>query len=197
MQPDSKAAIRREVRRQRRQLSKQDQVQHARQLAMFARQIPSLLKAQRIASYRAFAGEIDTRVLEQSLRGQIFLPRITNFRCAQMRFYAQPKRAMLSTLGIAEPDGRGVPISLREVDAVLVPLVAFNRLGARLGMGAGFYDRALAFRRWNTAGKRPMLIGLAHDFQERKELQPDPWDVPLDVIITNLEIIFPPNKNKT
>ncbi len=71
---------------------------------------------------------------------------------------------------------------------VLVPLVAFDRNGNRMGMGAGYYDRALQALAHQT-GTRPLLVGLAHAFQETTSLQAKPWDVPLDAILTDQECI--------
>ena len=72
---------------------------------------------------------------------------------------------------------------------VLVPLVAFDRRGTRLGTGAGFYDRAFAFRLDQPRGSAPVLIGLAYSWQELPAIERRPWDVPLDYIITEREVI--------
>src|SRR5687767_13746260 len=83
--------------------------------------------------------------------------------------------------GIPEPTGRRC--APQQLDLVLLPLVAFDRRGARLGMGGGFYDRTFAFLR--VAGRRkPRLVGLAHHFQEVAQLPREPWDVPLAAIVT-------------
>ena len=63
-----------------------------------------------------------------------------------------------------------------------MPLVGFDRLGHRLGMGGGFYDRTFAAESWRF--RRPCLIGVAHDCQEVEQLSAQPWDVPLDALVT-------------
>lgn len=161
------------------------------QLAAQAKRCAPLLKGNRIASYRAFDGEIDPRPIEELLIAQIYLPSILNLRRAEMHFYAKTNKCVISPLGISEPAITGQPIANHHLDVVLVPLVAFQRDGNRLGMGAGFYDRAFAFRYEQSALNRPVLIGLAHDFQETDGINTQPWDVPLDVIITNRELIIP------
>lgn len=148
-----------------------------------------LLKARKVLSYIPFAGEIDPKQLEVSLNAEIFLPRITHFRLGKMQFYPATSRRRINHYGINEPCGELAPLNPKQLDAVIVPLVAFNRSGDRLGQGAGFYDRAFAFRRNNNAASKPLLIGLAYDFQEADHLRREPWDVPLDAIITNTELI--------
>lgn len=73
-------------------------------------------------------------------------------------------------------------IPLPELDIIFMPLVGFDHHGNRLGMGGGYYDRTLA--RLNTLTTRPTLVGLAHDCQQVEQLPNQPWDVPLDLIIT-------------
>jgi 5-formyltetrahydrofolate cyclo-ligase len=70
-----------------------------------------------------------------------------------------------------------------QIDLVLMPLVGFAADGARLGMGAGFYDRAFAFRQ-GRPDDLPRLVGVAYTVQEVESLPVDDWDVPLDGIIT-------------
>lgn len=185
-----KSQLRREQRRARSALTARELRTAAQDMARHATQLTPLLRATRIASYRSFAGEINPEPLEQQLGARVLLPKISNFRLGQMQFYAQDRIPKTNRLGIEEPRGLGSPTSVKHLDVVLVPLVAFQRDGNRLGMGAGFYDRALAFRRNEPSIKRPLLIGLAHHFQETNRLQPEPWDVPLDAIITDVELII-------
>ncbi|BBN82699.1 hypothetical protein PA25_26840 [Pseudoalteromonas sp. A25] len=72
---------------------------------------------------------------------------------------------------------------LYELDYLLMPLVAFDHLGNRLGMGGGYYDKTLA-RYYKEHMKKPELIGLAHDCQKVEQLPTEAWDVPLQQIIT-------------
>lgn len=72
-------------------------------------------------------------------------------------------------------------------DILLLPLLAFDRAGTRLGQGAGHYDRALA--QLSDA----LRIGIAWSVQEFAELPADPWDMPLDAILTEAEWILPAN----
>ena len=72
-------------------------------------------------------------------------------------------------------------VPLLQHDALFMPLVGFNETGARLGMGGGYYDRTLAH--CLAEPKRPVLIGLAHGFQQCS-FPTNPWDIPLDYVLT-------------
>lgn len=76
-------------------------------------------------------------------------------------------------------------LSAEDLDLVLLPLVAFDCQANRLGRGAGYYDKTLAFlRELKTAQRQPKLIGLAYACQEVATLLPASWDVRMDAIIT-------------
>lgn len=65
-----------------------------------------------------------------------------------------------------------------------MPLLGFDRQGYRMGMGGGYYDSSLAFLARRRHWRRPKLIGLAFEAQARDRLPTDPWDIPLDAVIT-------------
>jgi len=75
----------------------------------------------------------------------------------------------------------------QQLDLVLAPLVVFDENCNRIGMGGGFYDRSFAFRKDSQVTK-PVLIGVAHDFQKVQQIVPEDWDVRLDMIVTNKAI---------
>jgi 5-formyltetrahydrofolate cyclo-ligase len=90
----------------------------------------------------------------------------------------QPNR-----FGIPEPvDGLDIPADRLEL--VLMPLVAYSATGTRLGMGAGYYDRAFAFA-LDHPDAGPLLVGAAYSLQEVNSLPAQSWDVPLDAVITD------------
>ena len=68
---------------------------------------------------------------------------------------------------------------------MVVPLVAFDARGQRLGMGGGWYDRSFAFRRAHAAP--PYLAGAAFSLQRVEAIAAEPWDVPLDAVCTESE----------
>ena len=71
----------------------------------------------------------------------------------------------------------------RELDVIICPLVAVDLNGNRMGMGGGFYDTTLG-KSYRAGASRPLKIGWCYDFQVVDALQRQPWDVPLDGLIT-------------
>lgn len=86
---------------------------------------------------------------------------------------------------IAEPAARRMRTPWRRLDVLIVPLVGFDTYGHRLGAGGGYYDRLLA--RARPFG-RPRLIGLAFECQFVERLPVEPWDVGLDLVVTERAI---------
>ncbi len=97
-----------------------------------------------------------------------------------MRFarFTPGDRLVRNRYGIAEPADDAVRCDADALDVVVVPCVAVDLAGNRLGFGAGYYDRALAARGSATT------VGAAFEAQVVAELDPDPWDVALDVVVT-------------
>lgn len=95
--------------------------------------------------------------------------------------------------GILEPVGT-LEIGLVEVDLVLVPLVAWDAAGGRLGMGASYYDRL--FRPF--AGEpRPLRMGVAYGVQQVDRVPREPWDVPLHMMLTENGCLDCRNRQET
>ena len=89
--------------------------------------------------------------------------------------------------GIAEPvhASHARRTKLRSLDLILMPLVAFDHHGNRLGMGGGFYDKTLASLQTScNSWARPKRIGIAYDFQCVNTIPGEAWDVPLDGVVT-------------
>jgi 5-formyltetrahydrofolate cyclo-ligase len=87
--------------------------------------------------------------------------------------------------GIGEP-AEVAPVPVEDLDVVVVPAVAVDRLGHRLGFGAGYYDRALAAR-----GPGTLLVAAVFSVQVVDSITPEPWDVPVDVVVTEAGVIRP------
>jgi 5-formyltetrahydrofolate cyclo-ligase len=79
-------------------------------------------------------------------------------------------------------------ISAFELDLIFMPLVAFDPMGNRIGMGGGFYDRTLDNKQLDNDLKKPILVGVAYEFQKQNQIQPNSWDIPLDMIFTESKI---------
>jgi 5-formyltetrahydrofolate cyclo-ligase len=70
------------------------------------------------------------------------------------------------------------------LDLVFMPLLGFDPRGFRVGMGGGFYDASLAFLNRRRLWRRPRLIGVAFAVQQVEQVPEDPWDVPLNAVLT-------------
>ena len=179
------------MRRQRRALSHEAQHRAAQALARRVARLAMFRRARSVALYLANDGEISPSALMRLAfrRGKsVYLPCLKAdkslcFRHVSPRTQLQPNR-----FGIPEPPRMAQAIDAAALDIVLVPLVAFDRAGRRMGMGGGYYDRTFAFKR-QLPTHGPILIGLAHSCQETQRLVSQPWDVPLDWIVTDLSVI--------
>jgi 5-formyltetrahydrofolate cyclo-ligase len=152
----------------------------------------------RVAVYLAMPGEVNLGAVIEAARragSTLYVPRVTSRRRGTMEFAPlQPgSRLRANGYGIAEPVAAGeARLEPLRLDTILVPVVGFDRNGNRLGMGAGYYDRALRHlrdrgRRW----RRPRLVGVAYSCQEVESIVPSRWDVPLDLIVTEHGIVVP------
>ena len=179
--------LRAKIRDQRAGLSYREQQRAECALASQAQRCFAIQSAKRLASYHPIQGEISPASISVGATVALFLPRIQNFVQRRMLFQsAHSLRA--NRWGILEPHSTNQVIMPNQLDVILMPLVAFDRQGHRIGMGAGFYDRTLAALA-HQHSTRPLLVGLAHHFQEVNLISAAPWDVPLDVIITDREYI--------
>lgn len=186
----SKPQLRQQLRLKRRRLSQRELHRREQQLCRHLLKLPALINAQHIAAYWPANGEISpVSALKawQQAGKNIYLPKILPAQQMQFIPYSAQTALLKNRYGIYEPQSRQ-RISPMQLDAVLVPLLAFDKQGNRLGMGGGYYDRAFAFMQqpWR---KRPILIGVAHDFQEMTQLNSDPWDVPLSMIVSNKGVL--------
>ena len=148
----------------------------------------ALAAASVVAGYEKLGSEVDPALtMECAARmGKIIaLPWMAD-RKASLAFRRWDSGAPLETA----PFGFRQPLAAAPIiapDVILTPLVGFDRKLNRLGQGAGHYDRAFANH------PDSLRIGLAWSVQETDELAPDPWDVPLDAVLTEKEWITAPH----
>jgi 5-formyltetrahydrofolate cyclo-ligase len=178
--------LRRQLRAYRRTLSAADRLRAAEAIAQQLRELPALTEASRVAGYWAVDGEVPLHEVAALIlrRGQRYcLPVLAKGRRLRFLTWTQGQPLAPNRFGIPEPVG-GEDVPPESLDVVLVPLLAFDDAGNRLGSGAGYYDRTFAFRR--AAGHtRPLLIGVGYAFQHRCALPASDWDVPLDLACTD------------
>lgn len=144
-----------------------------------------------VAGYWAMGGELPLHVLQMRLRADHVwcLPCIQPDKSLRFAPWRPGDLLESNRFGIPEPaltpDAQLLPADMA---VILVPLLAFTRAGARLGMGGGFYDRSLGFPR--PPGRPPQLIGVGYAAQEVPALPHDPWDVALDAVVTDKELLL-------
>ncbi|PLY14411.1 MAG: 5-formyltetrahydrofolate cyclo-ligase [Sedimenticola sp.] len=193
---NNNAEIRRSARQARRALTHAEQSQHAAQACQHARHSTPFIAAQRIAAYIATDGELDPLPLVNhaiECNKEIYLPVLQPTTQNQLWFsrYIPGEPLIPNRYAIPEPDIKyHPPIKAWSLDLVLLPLVAFDKKGSRVGMGGGYYDRTFAFMRKITAMPRPKLFGYAHDCQMTANIFLNKWDVPLDGVITEKQIYY-------
>jgi 5-formyltetrahydrofolate cyclo-ligase len=188
-----KRALRRSLRHQRKALSQQQQHLAAIRLCDQLKNLPEIRRARRISLYLPVNGEIDPMPLLPWLRKrnvEVYLPVLRPFSTNTLWFVAyRPNTPMiLNRFGIWEPDlrfsaQRHNRLPAWALDTLIVPLVGFDANANRMGMGGGFYDRSLAFM--HRPGPSPTLIGVAHACQQVASLPVEPWDVPLQAVVSD------------
>lgn len=184
-------AIRKTMRLRRRSLSRAEQRCAARSAARQFNTTPGFDRAKWIALYFAANGELDPCFLLRQLRTRnkrIFVPVLPSRGHPHLWFVEinATTRFARNRFGILEPKhGRRERMKPKQLDLVFVPLTAFDTSGNRIGMGGGYYDRSFAFRRHAPRCRKPKLIGLAYDWQKIARIEANPWDVPLDGVLTD------------
>ncbi len=139
-----------------------------------------------VAAYIPIATEANPLALLSAAHSagcQTALPHVTSIT-SPMRFLQWAPNDVLEkgSFGLKQPVSHSPET---QPDIILVPLVAFDRKGNRLGQGAGHYDRALSLL------SDAITIGVAWSIQEMPLVPSDLWDIPLDAILTEKEWIIP------
>ncbi|MBN0988060.1 5-formyltetrahydrofolate cyclo-ligase [Amphritea pacifica] len=187
---DFKQNLRRQMRQARRSLTPAQQRQHAHGLLATLRRLTQFRRSRTIALYLASDGEISAEQVIDYCRKQgkqCFLPVLHPVRHNRLWFIEYKKETLLTDniYGIKEPSIIRAPRRPAwALDLVLLPLVAFDNEGGRLGMGGGYYDRTFAFKQSWRKNRGTRLIGLAHDLQKVDQLTTESWDIPLEGVAT-------------
>ncbi|QXI38716.1 5-formyltetrahydrofolate cyclo-ligase [Pseudomonas xantholysinigenes] len=189
--PLTRPQLRRVLRNARRALTPAQQRQAAEGLYRQLAQDPLFRRARHIALYLPNDGEIDPRLLLNAAlkRGKrVYLPVLHAWPRTRMVFqrFEAGEQLRPNRFGIPEPlVERKRQRAIWALDLILLPLVGFDEMGGRLGMGGGFYDRSLAYQSRRKAWKKPLLLGLAHECQKVERLAQASWDVPLQGTVSD------------
>lgn len=184
-----KQTIRRTIQAKRKALPHHERKKASQRLCARLQALPVYQQATHLALYQAIDGEVDLHtlwMLAEQAGKTCYMP-VMNTQTKMLLFLPTTSKSPQQTNAyrIAEPK---IPLSkaiaLDRVDLMLMPLVAFDRYGTRLGRGAGYYDRTLAHK------KPRCLLGIAYEFQHHDFLSPEPWDVPLHGVVTEKTIYW-------
>ena len=183
----NKAELRARMRQMRRSLSPQEQEAAARAVHDHLAALDVYRTARVVMAYMAGRGELS---LEPAIRDLLDRKRTLVLpRCEADGIMTARKIGALCALspgayGLLEPDDACERIDPTQIDLILVPGVAFDRDGGRLGQGAGYYDRFLP-------GTHAIRAGVCHDFALLEQVPSQAHDIPMDFVITPAGIISP------
>jgi 5-formyltetrahydrofolate cyclo-ligase len=187
--PD-KASLRRELRRRRGGVTVAEQREAGRELVRHALRHRLLTRTRRIGFYIPAKSEIDVLPLLHRALGMgvaCYLPIVPGRRRKKLWFTRLGDRPdwVLNRYGIPEyhspPARKGRAYQL---ETLFMPLLGFDARGWRIGMGGGYYDASLARLGRRRFLRKPRLIGVAFSAQQVDRIPMDPWDIPLDGVLT-------------
>jgi len=184
---DSKRRLRQQMAQLRKGVSPADSARAGQAAAGALMDLELVVRAERIALYAALSYEIPTRPLFEAFvekRGAVLLPRTTE--PLGLEFFAVECWDALrpGAFGVLEPEGDGAAVQLMPGDLVVMPGVAFDDDGYRLGHGKGYYDRAFA----TELGDAPTLVGFGYEFQVVDAVPHDHRDRQVDIIVTDRKV---------
>jgi 5-formyltetrahydrofolate cyclo-ligase len=172
--------LRQQIYRKRCELSQNFRNQASQKVTNIIINTDIFKNSKHIALYMPVRGEMDpTPIIKENKI--YYLPILKN---AHLIFgkYKSGDALVNNQYGIPEPT-TNIIIQPKDLDIVITPLVAFDKHHNRLGTGKGYYDRTFAFKKQHP-GRKPYLIGIAYNFQKTQKLSPQPWDIPLNAIVT-------------
>ncbi|MDN3293042.1 5-formyltetrahydrofolate cyclo-ligase [Streptomyces ficellus] len=181
-----KTALRRQLLAARARLTRADVQEAASALTRTALHLPELRRARTVAAYVSIGSEPGTRALLDALRERgvrVLLPVLLEDNDLDWAAYEGAERLVRARRGLLEPSGPGLGVdAVLEADAVLLPGLAVDARGMRLGRGGGSYDRVLA--RIVRAGTDPALVVLLYANEVVARVPEEPHDHPVHTVVT-------------
>lgn len=165
-------------------------MQAAEAIANHLANLPEWNTANYIAGYWACGGELPLHVVQMRMQAPKIwcLPVVQSDNTLKFAPWRSGDDLVSNQFGIPEPDiSPTSALDANSMSIVLLPVLAYTRNGQRLGMGGGYYDRSFAFRQSKVAP--PLLIGVAYSCQEAESLPAEAWDIKLDMLINEHEVL--------
>lgn len=163
-------------------LSESTKLSAAEEVFSRLEQTAAFLMADSIMMYHSLPDELYTHAFLRKWSGKknFYLPRVNGVDLEVLPY--EESRLELGSFHIEEPTGNNTADPL-EIDMVVVPAVAYDRKGRRLGRGKGFYDRFLK-------STKATKVGVGYDFQLVEEVPHESHDVPMDIVVTQKSTII-------
>lgn len=182
-----KDEIRQRIRARKALLSDEEKRTAAARVFETVQHMAAFTLARRILMYHSLPDELSTREFIDRWHGrkEFFLPRVNGLNLEILPY--ERSRMHLGAFQIEEPDGDDTA-SIDDIDLVIVPAMAYDRHGNRVGRGKGYYDRLLS-----TASRTLTTIGVGYGFQLVEEIDADPFDIPVDFVVTDGNGIIHPH----
>jgi len=189
---DQKNRVRQAMRERREKLSPAERLEKSRKICSHV--LGLIREGETVMVYSSKELEANTRPLIGKLLGAgnpVIVPIIVKEDVSlRLSYLRDPSVLVISTFGVPEPIGSEIPARAEDVDTIILPMLGFDRKGARLGYGAGYYDRFLA--------KNPRIrrIGIAFACQEADEVPCEENDIHMHLIITEDGIVYSGGKGR-
>lgn len=188
----NKKDIRRKMLRQREQMDNQEVQALSQRIMGKLKKLPVYKTSKTIMLYLSFENEVDsTRIIEDCLEDG---KRVVMPYCSKSDMSITPTEIKNLDLDLSE-NSMGYkqskkdslkPVDISEIDLIVIPGIAFDRKGYRVGFGAGYYDRFLGKVNFEIP-----TIGLAYDFQIVDSfIKMEDYDIPVDYVMTENRIII-------
>ncbi len=176
-----KEEIRSRVKAQKALLSDNERKEAAKSVFGVLENSAAFLLADKILMYHSLPDELSTIefIDRWHERKHFFLPRVNGVNLEVLPY--DRSRLQYGAFHIEEPVGNDIE-NIDNIEMIVVPAVAYDRNGNRVGRGKGYYDRLLA-------GSRATKIGVGYDFQLVDEIESEPHDIGVDIVITQSQVI--------
>jgi 5-formyltetrahydrofolate cyclo-ligase len=174
----NKDEIRRRVRASKAVLGESEKLAAAERVFSTVAGMAAFVMARNVLLYHSLPDELSTRAFIESMADcgkRFFLPRVNGLDLEILTY--DKSRMHLGAFCIEEPDGDDT-VDISQIDLVIVPAVAYDRRGNRVGRGKGYYDRLLS-------RARAVTIGVCYDFQLFDEIDSEEHDIPVHFVVAD------------
>ncbi len=172
-----KEDVRRRVKAQKSILDESERITAAQAVFDMLEKTAAFMMSDHILMYHSLPDELPTTTFldKWSGRKHFYLPRVNGLNLEILPY--DRSRLALGAFHIEEPTGDET-VSVNDIELVIVPAVGYDSRGNRVGRGKGYYDRLLA-------ESRATKVGVVYDFQVVDEIESEPHDVRVDIVITD------------